>query len=135
MLLALEGRTYDAREASLTTDKAQILSYVLRNFAGLELFGLSFKVNWSAVHAVLNKNLELMAAICMEEGDNALRFAENNAHLRANTCLIKLCCLYCRLIKQAGSSPIQDQAFLQVAQTLLGNSYREQTDELASLLR
>ena len=57
VLLVIEGRMYDAREASLTVDKAQILSYVLRNFAGLELFGLNYKLNWNAVLTVLEKNL------------------------------------------------------------------------------
>lgn len=101
---------------------------MLRNFAGLELYGLAFKINWKAMELVYSKNTELMHVIRLQEGEQALKYASNSAHTRAQTCLVKLCCLYCRLYREAGASPLLDQQFVGLAQALMTGCSQQQTE-------
>jgi hypothetical protein len=134
VILTVEKQLFDVREATLTTDKEQILNYVLRNFAGLELFGLNWKVNWSAVQTVFGRNIEFMKAIIQQEGEHALKYAINSSHLKAHTCLIKLCCLYCKLCTNNGASVKLDDQFMSLAEVIVNNSSREQVTELLGLI-
>lgn len=126
IVLAAEKNTTDVRETKLQIDKEQILSYVLRNYAGLEVYGLAWQINWEAIKLVLHKNLEIMKQIVQVEGEHSLKFAKNSSHLKAHNCLIKLCCLYCKLCQQSGLSPKSNPQFLSLVQDITANSSMHQ---------
>lgn len=73
------------------------MSYVLRNYAGLEISRGSFLVNWSAIKTVFMKNIEIMKNLIDIEGYHALKIAKNSGYLKAHTAIIKLCCLNYRV--------------------------------------
>lgn len=112
----------DRREELLRSDKEEILSYVLRNYAGVEVFGVGWGVNWRGLGVVFTKNIEIMKGILEREGEHALKYAKNTSHMKAHICIIKLCCLYCRLCQQAGLSPKSNPLFSSFVELVGANS-------------